>query len=247
MLDRLLPRWCAARSTQWNKKTANRREFPLNISKDLILPQIERRRKTPKLTKQLTFAIDLLLDNDSFAILALLQPLAVNAIPPTAFKRKRYPRGPGKIDKLKARHSALSRAESARKKRSQKWKNQERFIRGAFQFARQLFQQPKSGSLTVNREELETHLKKTYSDPTREIPLEEITGLVWPAAPGIKFDSRPPSLQEVIAVVNKARAKSAPGPSGVPYLLYKRCPNVLKKYTKYYKVHGKTSRSVKSG
>ncbi|GFN87087.1 reverse transcriptase [Plakobranchus ocellatus] len=71
---------------------------------------------------------------------------------------------------LKARHSALSRAESARKKRSQKRKNQERFIRDPFQFARQLFQQPKSGTLTVERGELETYLKKTYSDPTREIP-----------------------------------------------------------------------------
>ncbi|GFN76502.1 polyprotein [Plakobranchus ocellatus] len=58
-------------------------------------------------------------------------------------------------------------------------------------------------------------------------------GLVWPAAPGIKFDSKPPSLQEVIAVVNKARDKSAPGPNGVPYLLYKRCPNVLKKLHKF--------------
>ncbi|GFO30698.1 reverse transcriptase [Plakobranchus ocellatus] len=130
---------------------------------------------------------------------------------------------------VKARHSALSRAESVRKKRSQKRKNQEHFIRDPFQFARQLFQQPKSGTLRVDREEFETHLKKTYSNPTREIPLEEITGLVWPAAPGIKFDSKPPSLQEVIAVVNKARAKSAPGPNGVPYLLCKRYPNVLKK------------------
>ncbi|GFO45642.1 reverse transcriptase [Plakobranchus ocellatus] len=133
---------------------------------------------------------------------------------------------------LKARHSALSRAESARKKCSQKRKNHERFIRDPFQFARQLFQQLKSITLTVEREELETHLKKTYSDAAREIPLEETTGLVWPAAPGIKFDSKPPSLQEVIAVVNKARAKSAPGPNGVPYLLYKRCPNVLKKLHK---------------
>ncbi|GFO12062.1 reverse transcriptase [Plakobranchus ocellatus] len=52
---------------------------------------------------------------------------------------------------LKARHSALSRAEFARKKRSQKRKNQERFIRDPFTFARQLFQQPKSGTLTVER------------------------------------------------------------------------------------------------
>ncbi|GFO20788.1 polyprotein [Plakobranchus ocellatus] len=117
---------------------------------------------------------------------------------------------------LKARHSALRRAESARKKHSQKRKNQERLNRDPFQFARQLFQQPKSGTLTVEREELETDLKKTYSDPAREIPLEETTGLVWPAAPGIKFDSKPPRLQEVIEVVNKARAKSAPRPNGVP-------------------------------
>ncbi|GFO17902.1 polyprotein [Plakobranchus ocellatus] len=88
---------------------------------------------------------------------------------------------------------------------------------------------PSSGTLTVDREELETHLKTTYSDPTREIPLEETTNLVGPAAPRIKFDSKPPSLQEVIAAVKKARAKSAPGPNGVPHLLYKRCPNVLKK------------------
>ncbi|GFN80227.1 polyprotein [Plakobranchus ocellatus] len=130
---------------------------------------------------------------------------------------------------LKKRHSALSTTESARKKRGQKRKNQEHFIRDRFQFASHLFQQPKSGTLKVDRKELETHLKKTYSDPTREEPLEETTGLVWPAAPGINFDSWPPSLQEVAAVVNKARAKSAPGPNEVTYLLYKRCPNVLKK------------------
>ncbi|GFO06503.1 reverse transcriptase [Plakobranchus ocellatus] len=75
---------------------------------------------------------------------------------------------------LKARHSALSRAESARKKRSQRRKNQECFIRDPFQFARQIFQQPKSGILTVDREELETHLKKTYSDPTREISWKKL-------------------------------------------------------------------------
>ncbi|GFO03431.1 reverse transcriptase [Plakobranchus ocellatus] len=128
--------------------------------------------------------------------------------------------------------ASSGKAESARKKRNQKRENQERFIGDPFQFARQLFQQSKSGTLIVVREELETHLKETYSDPTREIPLEKTTSLVWPATPGIKFDSKPPSLQEVIAVVNKTRAKSAPGPNGVLYLLYKRCPNVLKKLHK---------------
>ena len=71
--------------------------------------------------------------------------------------------------------------------------------------------------------------EKTYSDPSREIPLSEPAGLVWPAAPAEEFNSKPPSLKEINALVQKARAKSAPDPNGAPYLLYKRCPNVLKR------------------
>ena len=125
-----------------------------------------------------------------------------------------------------------SRAESARKRRSQKKKNQERFYKDPFQFARQLFQQPRSGFLSVQKEQLETHLRKTYSDPNREIPLGEPADLVWPAGPREEFKSKPPSLKEINAVVQKARAKSAPGSNGVPYLLYKSCPNVLKQIHK---------------
>ena len=55
---------------------------------------------------------------------------------------------------------------------------------------------------------------------------------MWPAALGEEFNSKPPSLKEINAVVQKARAKSAPGPNGVPYLLYKICPNVLKRLHK---------------
>ena len=55
---------------------------------------------------------------------------------------------------------------------------------------------------------------------------------MWTAAPGEEFNSKSPSLKEINSVVQKARAKSAPGPNGVPYLLYKTCPNVLKRLHK---------------
>jgi len=38
-----------------------------------------------------------------------------------------------------------------------------------------------------------------------------------------------PTLSEVSEVVRKARAGSAPGPSGIPYRVYKNCPKLLKK------------------
>ena len=106
---------------------------------------------------------------------------------------------------LKARHSALSRIRS--KRRSEKKKNQDRFYKDPFQFARQLFQQPRSGSLSVQKEQLETHLRNTYSDPNTEIPLSEPAGLVWPAAPGEKFNSKSSSLKEINAVVKKSKTQ----------------------------------------
>ena len=127
---------------------------------------------------------------------------------------------------LKIKHSALSKAESARKKKSKRKKLQDRFFKGPFAFARGLFQQPKSGTLSVEKEELEKHLRETYSRPPTDSPLN-IPGIQVPPAPSKQFSQQPITLDEMQKVVKKARAKSAPGPNGIPYLLYKKCPKVL--------------------
>jgi hypothetical protein len=44
----------------------------------------------------------------------------------------------------------------------------------------------------------------------------------------VQIKDRPPTVKEVEDVVKRARGKSAPGPYGVPYLIYKPCPKVLK-------------------
>ena len=129
-------------------------------------------------------------------------------------------------EELKSKHSALSKAEALRKKRSKRKKTQDRFFKGPFQFARALFEQPKSGTLEVEKEALEQHLEKTYSKPNRDAPLN-IPGLVQPGGPTKAFNDKPPTLEELKKVVEKARAKSSPGPNGIPYLLYKKCPKVL--------------------
>ncbi|KAK3796880.1 hypothetical protein RRG08_055714 [Elysia crispata] len=85
------------------------------------------------------------------------------------------------------------------------------------------------------------------SDPDRGIPLSESGSLVWPAAPGEKFNNKPPSLNEINAVMHKARAKSASGPHGVLYLQCKRCPNVLKRLHKISYENGYINTSVQKG
>ena len=54
-----------------------------------------------------------------------------------------------------------------------------------------------------------------YSDLDREIPLSESAGLAWQATPEEEFNSKPPSLKEIHAAVQKARAKTAPGPNAL--------------------------------
>ena len=59
--------------------------------------------------------------------------------------------------------------------------------------------------------------------------------------PASMFSLASPSLEEVRRVIRKARNRSAPGPNGVPYLLYKRCPKVL------YLLHSLIEKAWQSG
>ncbi|KAK0141886.1 Transposable element Tcb2 transposase [Merluccius polli] len=54
--------------------------------------------------------------------------------------------------------------------------------------------------------------------------------------PTTDLNSKEPSWKEVQEVVKAARASSAPGPSGVPYKVYKRCPRLLHRLWKILRV-----------
>ena len=79
----------------------------------------------------------------------------------------------------------------------------------------------------MDRGELEEHLTNTYSDDLRHIPLQVRRDIPVVPLPTSIFSLTSPSLEEVRSVIRKARNRSAPGPNGVPHLLYKRCPKVL--------------------
>ena len=44
----------------------------------------------------------------------------------------------------------------------------------------------------------------------------------------VEFDGNPPMYKEFAKKLRKTRSKSALGPNGVPYLVYKSCPGVSK-------------------
>jgi hypothetical protein len=92
-----------------------------------------------------------------------------------------------------------------------------KFFREPFRFAKELFEQPRSGTLSIGQHELEEHMRQCYLDKQKDVPLNNMSGLVWPSRPGREFNTNPPTLQEITGIVDKTR-------------MYKRCPGVLKNY-----------------
>ena len=89
--------------------------------------------------------------------------------------------------------------------------------------AKKLFTEARSGKLKCTKEELDTHVRQTYSDPRRDEPMPDRSDLKHPTSPGVIFNLGPIREHEVDDFVRKARAKSAPGGDGVSYKVFKYC------------------------
>ena len=77
--------------------------------------------------------------------------------------------------------------------------------------------------MKCTKEELDAHVRQTYSDPKRDEPLSDMRGLKRPAVPGVSYQLGPIREKEVDEFVRKARAKRAPGGDGVSYKVFKYC------------------------
>ena len=125
----------------------------------------------------------------------------------------------------------ISRAENQRKHRKKKHQARRAFYSNPYAFTKKLFVESKSGKLDVPKEELENHLKMTYSDDLNSIPIPPLRDLPKTQYPTVMFDDNGIKLKEVLDIVHMARAGSAPGLNGISYKLYKSCPRVLRKLT----------------
>ena len=128
---------------------------------------------------------------------------------------------------VKRRVRDLRRAERGRQRKYERRRAMRSFFSDPYRYGRSLLDPPKSGELSVEQDKLEEHLLKTYSDALRHESLQERVDIPAVPLPTSPFCLASPSLEEVRGVVRRARNRSAPGPNGVPYLLYKRCPKTL--------------------
>lgn len=137
---------------------------------------------------------------------------------------------------LRKKLTTLRRAEWHRRRGKERAKRRSAFIANPFGVTKQLLGQKRSGKLVCPKEEIDNHLCNTYSDAAWEEDLGPYGSLIEPPGPTTDFNSKEPSWKEIQEVVKAARASSAPGPSGVPYKLYKRCPRLLHRLWKILRV-----------
>ncbi|XP_057679566.1 uncharacterized protein LOC130908003 [Corythoichthys intestinalis] len=129
---------------------------------------------------------------------------------------------------LRKKLTTLRRAEWHRRRGRERARKRAAFIANPFRFAKQLLGDKRSGRLECTKEEVNRFLENTISDPLRGQELGPNRALISPAPPTAEFQLTEPSLKEVEEVIKAARSASSPGPSGVPYRVYKRCPKLLR-------------------
>ena len=123
---------------------------------------------------------------------------------------------------LKKRSRLIQRNMRRLKRRKESQRARAKFLKNPYAEAKKLFVEQKSGVLKCTKEELDEHVKKTYSDAKRHDvlpPMEKLAVLPEPKFKFVMGDLK----KEVDDMVTKARAKSAPGGNGVSYKVYKYC------------------------
>lgn len=142
----------------------------------------------------------------------------------------------GLRDHLRSRLKELRKAERIRKARREKTRKRARFLSNPYGFVKETLEQKRTGQLLCSREEVEEHLRNTHSDQSRHVEMEGHERIADVPMPEVAFIEGEPTLKEVQDIVKKARSKSAPGPNGIPYKVYKLCPKLLRRLWKLLKV-----------
>ncbi|KAK0135439.1 Retrovirus-related Pol polyprotein from type-1 retrotransposable element R2 [Merluccius polli] len=135
---------------------------------------------------------------------------------------------------IRARRAERLRLLRQRRKKREAARAQ--FIKDPYRFTKALLGEARSGTLASSKEEVEEFVEETFSDSSRNVTLAEDHRLGTTNPPTASLSTDSPSWREVQEVVKHARSSSAPGPSGIPYKVYKKCPGLLRRVWKLMRV-----------
>ena len=132
-------------------------------------------------------------------------------------------------DQQRKELATLRRAENLRIKSKKNAKRRAAFVANPYQFSKRLMDKEKSGAIANSIEEVQEYIRSVHSDPEKQIPLGDCPRTEDEEPTSTQFDVSEPKLSEIKDVVKKARSSTAPGPNGIPYKVYKMCPQLTRR------------------
>ena len=117
-------------------------------------------------------------------------------------------------------------AERSRKKRWKFKRAQLAFQANPYKAGKVLFVDTSDVKLCIGGPALDLHKQAILTDPFYDIPLSDLEGL--PPSPDVPkaFPSTSLKYEDFDHVLYTRRNASAPGPNGIPYKVYKKCPQI---------------------
>ena len=130
---------------------------------------------------------------------------------------------------LMKKHNKLRLAVSKGEKAKAQKRTEKLFRKDPHKFAQNVFRKKEARAPTFSKAVAQEFYTRTYHDADREHMYEAMPEMVRPQAPVSPFNTEAPTLKEVQEIVHHKRNAAAPGPNGIPYTVYKKCPSILKK------------------
>lgn len=107
------------------------------------------------------------------------------------------------------------------------------FEKNPFYFAKKAFKE-QQGTIRLSTDEMFNYFKSTYTTPEADITYRDPPA-PKPKEPALAFDADSPTMEELEYHIKRKPNSSAPGPDGIPYIIYKKCPSVRKHMLNIYK------------
>ena len=121
-----------------------------------------------------------------------------------------------------------SRLRNLQRDQLAKAKHIQNFRDNPYAYSKKLFSSNSNISPAFTQATAEEHFTKVYTDDERGRAFQDLPNVPNVPVPSHQFNLLPPSLSELETVIRKSRNGSSPGPNGVPYLVYKKLPALLR-------------------
>ncbi|CAG9575311.1 unnamed protein product [Danaus chrysippus] len=106
------------------------------------------------------------------------------------------------------------------------------FDKNPFEYSKTIFKKER-GQLLLTNDQIYDHFKSTYEVP-KSLRRYRDPNDQKPEFPRIEFHGIPPTLEELSSQIKRKSSKSAPGPDGIPYIVFKKCASVRKHLLNIY-------------